>query len=291
MPDALRLAGPPPVAVDAPVPCVLYPGAEDGPVYLNFHGGAFIVRHPEQDDHACRYLTEHAGASVLNVDYSTAPQSRFPVAEREAYEVYRWALRHHDPARIVVGGFSAGGKLAIAVCQRARDEGAPMPAALVAAYPLVDLDLDLDKGSGRVAPWLLRAMVGSYFAGVAVDDVAVSPVRDDRLGGFPPSLVLTGERDVLGPSGEVFARRLSEAGVAVEHHCFPGTDHAFTHAEPVETALAALGMMASFVRSRGARASSGRLLGPGASSGRLLGPGASPVGQSQARTPANTSPS
>jgi acetyl esterase len=67
------------------------PSPAPPPVYLNFHGGGFVVRHPEQDDPLCRYLAAEAGAVVINVDYDVAPQHRFPEPVEEAYDAVTWA--------------------------------------------------------------------------------------------------------------------------------------------------------------------------------------------------------
>src|SRR5919106_433552 len=73
-----------------PVNCTVYrPPATTGtpaPVYVNFHGGGFIVGRPQQDDHICRYIAATAGCVVINVDYAVAPQRQFPVAVTQAYD-------------------------------------------------------------------------------------------------------------------------------------------------------------------------------------------------------------
>lgn len=65
-----------------PVACTVYrpPATTDtpAPVYVNFHGGGFVVARPEQDDHICRYIAATAGCVVINVDYAVAPQRPFP---------------------------------------------------------------------------------------------------------------------------------------------------------------------------------------------------------------------
>src|ERR1700728_1492680 len=76
------------------LPAVVYWPADLGapvPVYVNFHGGGFVMRHPEQDDPLCRYLAAYAGVAVVNVDYDVAPRYRFPVALEEAYDAVTWA--------------------------------------------------------------------------------------------------------------------------------------------------------------------------------------------------------
>lgn len=108
-------------------PCTVYypPGEPDGEpaVHVNFHGGGFVIGHPEQDDPLCRYLAANAGVVVVNVDDLLAPQHPFPAPSRQAYEVVRWvagsgAEHGWDGTRLSVGGQSAGGNLAAAVARQ-----------------------------------------------------------------------------------------------------------------------------------------------------------------------------
>jgi acetyl esterase len=100
--------------------------AVPAPVYVNFHGGGFVMRNPASDDHICRYIAARAGCVVVNVDYDVAPQRTFPTATTQAYEVTRWVARNGntqgwDGGRLAVGGHSAGGNLAAGVCLTVRD--------------------------------------------------------------------------------------------------------------------------------------------------------------------------
>ncbi|MGW0579468.1 alpha/beta hydrolase, partial [Streptomyces sp. NPDC002920] len=117
-----------------PVTCTVYrpqgdtPGTP-APVYVNFHGGGFVVGRPEQDDHICRYIAATAGCVVINVDYAVAPQRPFPAAVTQAYDVTAWVAANGpandwDGSRLAVGGHSAGANLTAAVCLTARDRGA-----------------------------------------------------------------------------------------------------------------------------------------------------------------------
>src|ERR1700756_5628772 len=109
------------------------PSGARPPVYVNFHGGGFVIRHPEQDDPFCRYLAANAGVAVVSVDYDVAPEHRFPEPVEEAYDAVRWAAgpgHGWDGSRLCVGGQSAGGSLAAAAgrvpaWERGAGEGAP----------------------------------------------------------------------------------------------------------------------------------------------------------------------
>ncbi|MFD5626657.1 alpha/beta hydrolase [Streptomyces sp. NPDC127072] len=235
-----------------PVRCLVYRPPNDyrltaPPVYVHFHGGAFIVRAPEQDAHVCRYIADAAGAVVVSVDYDTAPHVQYPVAEHQAYDVAEW-VRHHghdhgwDTGRLAVGGLSAGSKLAVNVCQQARDTRTRMPVALVSGYGATDMTLPPEHRTSpaehpAVAPWLIRLMYNTYFPNVATrDEPLASPAVDNDLAGFPPTLVMTGALDAMAPESDRFAGRLAADGVAVTHETFPASDHGFTHDKPAQVA-------------------------------------------------------
>jgi acetyl esterase/lipase len=233
-PDA-PLAGPPP------------------PVYVSLHGGAFIGRYPEQDAHLADYVASEVGAVVVNVDYDVAPQHRFPVAEEECFDVARWVCdqgpqQGWDGTRIAVGGASAGGKLAMNVAQQAHAAGGPALRALVALFAICDVtraDRTSPKRFPIVAPWLQRLARDTYFADAAVRALPLaSPGFDPELAdALPPTLVLTGDLDTLGPEMDALADDLARRGVDVTHRRFTATDHSFTQVRPVARARQAIGSM------------------------------------------------
>ncbi len=99
------------------------------PALVWFHGGGMIMGSLESWDHLARALAVASGAVVVNVGYRLAPEHRYPVANDEAYGAVEWVAAQHvslglDPARIAVGGDSAGGSLAAATaCVRATPGG------------------------------------------------------------------------------------------------------------------------------------------------------------------------
>src|SRR3984957_12634266 len=112
------------------------------PVYVNFHGRGFVVRHPEQDDPLCRYLAANAGVAVVSVDYDIAPGPRFPEPGEEAYDAVCWAAgpgHGWDGSRLCVGGQSAGGSLAAGAARLALEQGGPAIALQVLHYAVLDL--------------------------------------------------------------------------------------------------------------------------------------------------------
>ncbi|MFF1542692.1 alpha/beta hydrolase [Streptomyces sp. NPDC058291] len=248
------------------VPCTVYrPPTDAGtagtpaPVYVNFHGGGFVVGRPEQDDHICRYIAATAGCVVINVDYAIAPQRPFPVAVTQAYDVTAWVAENGsahgwDGSRLAVGGHSAGGNLTAAVCRMARDSGTFSPRLqILDSAPLDQLADPATKRSliakPLLGPQLMRVFTAAYTPDPADrGDPLVSPALADDLAGLPPALVITAENDRLRDEGDAYAKALEAAGVPVAHRVFRAVDHYFTHTGPVAEGKAAIDVMATAVR-------------------------------------------
>lgn len=224
------------------------------PVYVNFHGGGFIVRHPEYDDHICRALVAETGCVVVNVDYDVAPQRPFPVAPRQALAVAEWVARNGrqqgwDGTRLAIGGQSAGGNLAAGVCLAVRDLGGIAPVLQILNYPPLDLAADPATKTARTPHPLIRPSLAKVFNNAYLPDPATrtdplaSPLLADDLAGVAPALVITAEHDLLRDEADQYATRLADAGVEVSHHVMPGVDHAYTHTEPAEPLREALTLM------------------------------------------------
>lgn len=213
-------------------------GAAGAGVHVNLHGGGFVLGHPEQDDPLCRYLAAHAGVTVLNVDYGTAPQLRFPGAVAQAHDVAVWAAspdRPWDGSRLVVGGQSAGGALAAGVSRLALEEGGPDISLQVLMYPPLDLTVPsgAKKAPGTEA---LLVWMGPVFDRVYCPDPRrrrhrlASPASDwdtASLAGIAPGLVVTAQRDILRAEGTRYAARLEEADALVAHVDVDGVGHGF----------------------------------------------------------------
>src|SRR6201996_4649177 len=161
------------------------------PVHLITHGGAFVVRVPAQEDNVARYLASEAGCYVVIPDYDVAPAVRFPVAEQECYDAFRWVHEHGPQAgwdgdRVTVGGPSAGGKLALNVALMAVDDGYYRPLALSSEFGVTDMSRpDETRTSPKkrpvVGPGLMKLVRETYFAGAAVDTPLASPALHPRL--------------------------------------------------------------------------------------------------------------
>ncbi|MFT4306069.1 MAG: alpha/beta hydrolase fold domain-containing protein [Microbacterium sp.] len=213
-------------------------GAARAGVYLNLHGGGFVFRHPEQDDPQCRYIAEHAGITVVNLDYTPAPQLRAPGSVEQAYDAAVWAAspeRDWAGGPLVVGGQSAGGALAAGVARLALEQGGPQIALQVLMYPPLDLTVSASaKHIEGTEKFLVR--MGPVFDTVYCPDKTAradrlispaGPADTASLAGIAPALVITTEKDILGPEGRRYADRLERDGALREHLDVPGVGHGF----------------------------------------------------------------
>jgi acetyl esterase len=214
--------------------------ASDPAVYVNVHGGGFVVGHREQDDPWCRYLVAHANVVVVNTDYVLAPHQRFPAAVEQIYDVLRWASateRDWDGSRLCVGGQSAGGNLSAAAARMALENGGPAIALQVLHYAPLDLVTPTrNKTSAAGADAVLRPWMGEVFDTAYIPDPAqrkhrfASPAwgsNADDITGIAPALVITAEKDRLRDEAMRFAHKLDTAGSLAEYHDVRGVDHGY----------------------------------------------------------------
>jgi acetyl esterase len=212
------------------------------PCLVFFHGGGWVIGDVESHDVVCRKLAYEGELMVISVDYRLAPEHKFPSAVDDAIAATAWIADNAaklgiDPARLSVGGDSAGGNLAAVVALAARDaKGFATPLAIagqVLIYPATDLAMTHPSHREAETSILLTHTVIKWFCnhylnGTAdVHDWRASPARASKLVGLPPAYVLTAGADPLRDEGRDYAERLTQAGVAVTYRHFPGQFHGF----------------------------------------------------------------
>lgn len=216
------------------------------PLLVFYHGGGFVVGDLESHDAPCRLICRDARVHVLSVEYRLAPEHPAPAGVSDAYAVFRWAVDHAaefgaDPARVAVGGDSAGGNLAAVVCQVARNEGGPMPVFQLLLYPVTDFHGPDTRSKTLFADGYFLTkpdmdwFEANYLNGAEIDasDPRVSPLIADDLSGLPPALVATAGFDPLRDEGDRYAERLAAAGVVVDHRRFGTLVHGFANFFPL----------------------------------------------------------
>ena len=208
------------------------------PVLVFFHGGGFVLCSLDTHDGLCRSLCNAVGCIVVSVDYRLAPEAVFPSAPEDCYAATCWVGEHAaslggDPARIAVGGDSAGGNLSAVTALMVRDRGGPELRHQLLIYPVMDCSFDTPSYRENATGYLLSRDMMRWFWGhyLAEDahaaDPLASPLRAPNLAGLPPAHVVTAEFDPLRDEGEAYALRLSDAGVPTEQIRYDGMFHGF----------------------------------------------------------------
>jgi len=213
-------------------------GGEALPVLVFFHGGGWVVCNLDTHDTLCRQLANAVGCAVVAVDYRLAPEHKYPAAVEDSYAATKWVMENADtfggdPARVAVGGDSAGGNLATVVSLMARDRGESTPVCQILIYPVTDYDLERPSYDENAEGYVLTKAVMRWFWDCYLErdedgyQPYASPIRAETLVGLPPALVITSEYDPLRDEGEAYAARLSESGVPVEQIRYDGMIHPF----------------------------------------------------------------
>lgn len=226
-----------------PVPLRIYRGAGTAdagalPVHVYYHGGGWVLGDLDSHDWVCRKIANGAQCAVVSVDYRMAPEHVFPAAYDDSLLALNWVIENaarlkFDPARVSVGGDSAGGNLAAAVAIAARDTGKTKLRAQILVYPAVDLSMSGDYYGRFTKDLILTDETMQWFIDLYVPDKAMrkdwraSPLMAKSLAGLPTTLVILAGFDPLCAEGEVYAKKLEGAGVKVTTHTYPGQPHGF----------------------------------------------------------------
>jgi acetyl esterase len=221
----------------AGVPVRVYDAASGPqPMLVWYHGGGWVIGDLDTTDGVARKLANRAGAIVVSVDYRLAPEHPYPASIDDCWAVLEWVAAKGaelggDPARIAIGGDSAGGNLSALMAIRARDAGLSLRQQLL-VYPVTDLTLSFPSIDENGEGYLLTKdsmiwFVNHYLGGADPKDPHISPYYADDLSGVAPAHIITAEFDPLRDEGEAYGERLADAGVAVDTKRYDGMIHGF----------------------------------------------------------------
>ena len=207
------------------------------PVLVYYHGGGWVIASIDTYDASCRALANGAGCVVVSVGYRQGPEHRFPAAHEDSYAALQYVMQNTakyngDPAKVAVGGESAGGGLAGAVCLMAKQRGGKMPIYQLNVYPIAGYDLNTPsyRANATAIPlnkplmaWFFRYYLRSPKDGrnplISIDRANVR--------GLPPATVITDQIDVLQSEGKMYADRLKAAGIPVRYRNYDNVTHEF----------------------------------------------------------------
>ncbi len=210
------------------------------PVLYWVHGGGYVLNKAEYDDALVCGFVLSLNCVVVSVDYRLAPEHPFPLPLEDCYTGLKWTYDNAeslniDPARIVIGGASAGGGLAAGLAQVTRDRGEVPLLFQLLIYPMID-DRNLEQASDTVDDtyvWSRHSnLVGwrSYLGmapGTDNTPLYAAPGRTEDLANLPPAYLYVGDVDLFLAEDLAYASRLVQAGVPTEVHVYPGGVHGF----------------------------------------------------------------
>ena len=234
--------------VPSPAPCLVY-----------YHGGGFFF-----GASGCHYdmafdYAALGGCKVVFVQYRLAPKHPHPIPSEDCYAALLWTYENArelgiDPTRVAVGGDSAGGALAAAVSQMARDRGSDLPLFQLLIYPVTDrrMDTPSNREFTDTPMWnsrLSTLMWQGYLPDPKASNLAyASPMEADSFSGLPPAYIETAEFDCLRDEAVAYAEALMSAKVPVTLNCTLGTMHGFDLVRRAPTTRAAFSVRLKYIR-------------------------------------------
>jgi acetyl esterase/lipase len=215
--------------------------ASSNPGVLFFiHRGVWLVGNFQNHQRLLRDLVVGSGQIGVFVEYTPLPQAKFPTQLEESYAALKWVAEHGqelgaDGTRIAVAGNSVGGNMTAALSLMAKDRNGPKISYQVLLIPATDASVDTESYHAYGADRFLTRAFMKYGWDLYAPDAKtrnnpyVSPLRAgaSELRGLPPALVITAENCPLRDEGEAYARKMKEAGVAVDAVRYNGTIHDF----------------------------------------------------------------
>ncbi len=215
----------------------------NSPVYLNFHGGGFILGSLDSDHARTLAISHQCNIIGVTVDYRLAPEHPYPSSLQDCYSALLWLSDEAsnldiDSTKIIVGGPSAGGNLASAVCLFSRDNNGPSILYQILNYPVLDETTSTVSMKNSNDTYIITKQnvidMWQYYLGCPTDEVEyyAAPFRAHDVSNLPPAYIMTCEHDPLRDEGIIYALNLMNSGVPVELRNYPGTVHGFDYIIP-----------------------------------------------------------
>lgn len=220
---------------------ILRPAGQKGPVpgILWIHGGGYMTGMAAMVYGSCgRMLARKYGAVVVSPGYRLAWKKPYPAALEDCYNALEYMADHAEELgirrdQLIVGGESAGGGLAAAVCLYARDQGRIPVAFQIPLYPMLDCfdtpssrDNHGRNWNTRRNHWGWKHYLGDLYGSPSVPKYA-SPSRETDYTGLPPAYTYVLDGEPFLDETRTYIRNLREAGVDAAVDVYHGDFHGF----------------------------------------------------------------
>ena len=201
-------------------------------IFIYLHGGAYIFGGGLSGVNEAILIASRTNIPVVAIDYRMPPDFPFPAAQDDVVNVYKTLLKKYHPKSIAMGGSSSGGGLVLSVIQKLKTLNVALPAALFVGTPWSDLSktgdsLYVNEGIDRkivTYDGFLPEAVKLYANGLDIKNPGLSPVYGD-FSGFPPTMLVTGTRDLFLSMTVRVHRKMKEAGVKADLNVYEGLSH------------------------------------------------------------------
>ena len=220
-------------------------GSTEKPALLWIHGGGYVMGSAGDTDRTLAHIALETDCTVFSVDYRLAPEHAYPAALDDCFDCLLWLQEHAnqlkiDPARIAIGGASAGAGLTAALALRARDEGTQQVLFQLLIYPMLDHRHRTPSSRAIQDPNLwneqTNRLAWALYLGALTDHDEIPAYASASLAAdltnLPPAFVCVGDLDIFLDEDIDYAQRLLQAGVPTELHVYPGAIHGFDMLAP-----------------------------------------------------------
>ena len=199
-------------------------------ILLYIHGGGFVYRGAKNHYNFCRKLAEEGLCKVVYVDYRLAYKYKYPIPIEDAFAAYKYILKRKKKyKKVIIGGDSAGGCLAIDVIRKAKKFKLYIPDYLLLFYPVLDKRMITEsmKKYTDTPIWNSvqnKKMWDLYLNG---DEKYISPGEMNDVSFMPKTYIETAEYDCLHDEAIEFAEKLKKAQIDVVVNETKKTMHGF----------------------------------------------------------------
>ena len=211
---------------------------DDEPLIIFFHGGGFVMGDLNSHDLLCRHLTKKSKCKLISVDYSLAPEYKFPCSLEDSINAVKYIFENNkeikfDKNNVLVCGDSAGGNLALIISILSKEKKLPKIKGQILFYPWVDFTMSRPSMSIKLNGLIVKKSTLYYFSNHYLnnnEDITnwkISPLLYSDFYGMPITYIYGAGLDPLVDEGYALMKRLKSFKNEVHYKVYEGQIHAF----------------------------------------------------------------